>query len=1219
VPNAQQQQQQLQQHQHQQSVTNPAPGLSHSVAFSVAPGGANGNTALRRAESLYDRRRRALAQLRESLLDAEDAAVKVMRASTSAGTGQKRVSSAARPPLKRGGTGVGAIVGSQSSLWRLTRSEDDAAADFDGVASSTFDSHRQHDDNELAAFASLDSAGDEDGPAVGDGEATTAMQIASSRFMALAKLVYESARNETDAGGEFLHAAALVERQQARRAEELGAVQGQQDEAKSRNAVSMAVHVATQGGSLVDVAHAAALGARSVVAGNANNGSRSIVHDGTMVTSMSASVFGDPPLVQTSAPVVSQLISAGGGFPDDSFMVNSSQFVNNNNKGSHNGGSGDLTSGIHRPVSTGTAVVVKRPAMASAMGGGDVSHQQHYGQQHVQQAPPSQPQTPNASAIAPSGGRFRIGSAVLQPAAAATSPHTTTGNNISHLQPHLIQQPQQHARSVSPNRRASTAGTDVGPYPVRTVYDVALENGTGTGVIEGILRDHAQPGDLILLRPGTYYENLIVRADVEIRAVRNDLPILGGAEAAPGDEQMWFDFPTPDRDSRSTGGHHQQQQRGRFNGGVRTLFGGDNGAGRVVAASVPAPPGSFAGPGVVNIPVPSWRHVASTDDSVRLVPTDQTLPTVRLVGGDQVTCTFRGVHFLKLADPTRAIQAVQAEVAEQERAQKHFRDAVDLATHPPSRVANNGIDPRSVHAADDIFEGGRTFNGHFVRTPGTGGAAGAAGAAASARALQSTSEGVAHVTTAGQGILHLEGCTVTGGGGGVVATGRSEVYANRCVMFGCSFAAFYAKDSSYVALRRVRCSDQCETGVRVRDAKARLESCQVSDCRQDGVAIHGRGRVYLQSTILEQNGGNGVSVCHSDANVALAGCIVGRNTGWGIEVPAPRGPQNPFGIRRSSTQPNNYVIDAATSFVQNGLGECSDSGGVALVEALRGTASRNGVNVAASRATVDELVVAAAASGGFIEGGGGRPSPPRRLNATGIVAPMLPSPPRRATADALAIAGQPAARAAAADAAARMTTGTPAAQQRAYDGAIRRTSPTRAFGSPSDPSNVGGRAASPGSASRADRGRTKTPPMGQSITHRHANAAFSPTRTPTTTTRERRLMREAQAQAAVAAVPANAGAGRATTTGSRSSTGGASTAAFVDPLESTRRPSDVSGGGVGAAAFRGGNGGAPHTTTGASAAVVKQPPHMRSAAPVPSVVPAAALGSRPRIVGGSWP
>lgn len=125
----------------------------------------------------------------------------------------------------------------------------------------------------------------------------------------------------------------------------------------------------------------------------------------------------------------------------------------------------------------------------------------------------------------------------------------------------------------------------------RVVFDVAPLGGE-RHVISDLIHSHASSGDLIILHPGVYYENLVLRNDIEIRVAST---AGGGAASA--------------------------------------------------AASLSSPDGSRN----QQATIAQSANLSSNDPSQRvtLLPADSSMPTLQIVG-DGTRCLVSGVHFCKL-------------------------------------------------------------------------------------------------------------------------------------------------------------------------------------------------------------------------------------------------------------------------------------------------------------------------------------------------------------------------------------------------------------------------------------------------------------------------------------------------------------------------------------------------------------------------------------------
>ena len=118
----------------------------------------------------------------------------------------------------------------------------------------------------------------------------------------------------------------------------------------------------------------------------------------------------------------------------------------------------------------------------------------------------------------------------------------------------------------------------------RVVFDVSPLGGE-RHVVSDLLHSHAHAGDLIILHPGTYLENIVLRHDVEIRVAST----AGGGSAAQ---------------------HQQQHPRQASLTAIANL--GDGAAAK----------------------------------EVLFLPADPSMPTIQVVGETQ--CTISGIHFAKV-------------------------------------------------------------------------------------------------------------------------------------------------------------------------------------------------------------------------------------------------------------------------------------------------------------------------------------------------------------------------------------------------------------------------------------------------------------------------------------------------------------------------------------------------------------------------------------------
>lgn len=156
------------------------------------------------------------------------------------------------------------------------------------------------------------------------------------------------------------------------------------------------------------------------------------------------------------------------------------------------------------------------------------------------------------------------------------------------------QQRQQQIGSTS-TKRTTTAGS------TRVIFDVTPIGGE-RHVVSDLIHSHAHAGDLIILHPGIYYENLVLRQDVEIRVASTTSQQAGGGSG----------IGVADRSATSAIINSPNSNLGSAAAG--------GGGGAATGALDP-------------------------DQQVIFLPSDTSMPTIQVVGESR--CVINGIQFAK--------------------------------------------------------------------------------------------------------------------------------------------------------------------------------------------------------------------------------------------------------------------------------------------------------------------------------------------------------------------------------------------------------------------------------------------------------------------------------------------------------------------------------------------------------------------------------------------
>jgi hypothetical protein len=131
--------------------------------------------------------------------------------------------------------------------------------------------------------------------------------------------------------------------------------------------------------------------------------------------------------------------------------------------------------------------------------------------------------------------------------------------------------------------------------------------------------------------------------------------------------------------------------------------------------------------------------------------------------------------------------------------------------------------------------------------------------------------------------VELDECQLIGGGGAVLASGKSTVAVTRCTIRGSAFAGIYLKEGAFGTISDSEIT-AAEVALRVRDSSFSMIRCNVHLCSSDGVTCHGAVQGVLEGSTVSKCKDNGIMLSPRSA-VMVTTCSISDCAQYGVYAP----------------------------------------------------------------------------------------------------------------------------------------------------------------------------------------------------------------------------------------------------------------------------------------------------------------------------------------------